>query len=112
MRVDRAEFAVVVAAAMRTRGIGRQNAMPWRLAPDMAFFKQLTRSTIDAEKRNAVVMGRKTWTSIPGKMRPLADRLNVVISANPNARAEFDIPDAVLVVSSLDEALAAEFVPC
>lgn len=106
MRVDRAEFAVVVAAAMRTRGIGRQNAMPWRLAPDMAFFKQLTRSTIDAEKRNAVVMGRKTWTSIPSKMRPLADRLNVVITANPNARAEFDIPDAVLVVSSLDEALA------
>ena len=45
----------------------------------MAYFARVTSSAPEGA-RNAVVMGRKTWESIPGKFRPLRDRLNVVIS--------------------------------
>jgi len=78
-------------------GIGKDGTLPWKsLKSDMKFFKQ---TTLGAGK-NAVVMGRKTWQSIPSKFRPLAGRRNIVISRNPNARAEYDIPDTVPVVSS------------
>ncbi len=46
----------------------------------MALFAQLTKWTNDPGKRNAVIMGRKTWESIPEKNRPLANRLNIVLS--------------------------------
>ena len=54
--------------------------MPWKLPGDMAYFKELTTRTADASKQNAVVMGRKTWESIPAKFRPLPGRVNVVLS--------------------------------
>ena len=54
--------------------------MPWRLPSDMAYFKELTSRTADPSKQNAVVMGRKTWESIPIKFRPLAGRVNIVLS--------------------------------
>ena len=46
----------------------------------MAYFKELTSRTVDPAKQNAVIMGRKTWESIPPKFRPLAGRLNIVLS--------------------------------
>ena len=67
-------FSVVVAACKQSRGIGAAGGLPWRLKSDMAYFKQLTRSSADPLKRNAVIMGRKTWSSIPQKLRPLGDR--------------------------------------
>lgn len=45
----------------------------------MKYFKDLT-STAKYGKRNAVIMGRKTWDSIPAKFRPLRDRVNIVLS--------------------------------
>lgn len=54
--------------------------MPWKLPGDMAYFKELTSRTNDTAKQNMVVMGRKTWESIPQKFRPLAGRINVVLS--------------------------------
>jgi len=99
---DMARFSVVVAACKHTRGIGAAGKLPWRLSGDMAFFKQLTRSTVDPLKRNACIMGRKTWDSIPEKFRPLADRVNVGISRT--LRKE-DRPEAVVLASSLDDAL-------
>jgi dihydrofolate reductase len=57
--------------------------MPWRLSKDMQYFKNVT-STAPEGKRNAVIMGRKTWESIPVKFRPLTDRINVVITRNPS----------------------------
>lgn len=96
---------MVVAACKQTRGIGQAGSLPWRLKGDMAFFKQLTRSTSDPLKRNAVIMGRKTWQSIPPKFRPLDDRLNVVLSRNPAMKHELQIPDKVLVAESLEQAL-------
>jgi len=98
-------FSVVVAACKQSRGIGGAGQLPWRLRGDMYYFKQLTRSVRDPTKMNAVIMGRKTWESIPEKMRPLGDRLNVVISSNSSARAEYGMSDAVLTATSLEDAL-------
>jgi len=55
-------------------GIGKGGTMPWEADPgDMAFFKRATLG-------RAVIMGRKTWNSLPEKFRPLPGRFNVVCS--------------------------------
>ena len=48
----------------------------------MSLFAKLTKGTSDPNKQNAVVMGRKTWESIPKKNRPLSNRLNIVLSSS------------------------------
>jgi len=70
----------IVAACDQNFGIGKDNSIPWRVAEDVAYFKHLTTKTFDPEKRNVVIMGRKTYQSIPEKFRPLPGRINVVIS--------------------------------
>ena len=92
-------FAIVVAAD-QNGGIGQAGALPWRLPGEMAYFKRLT-SEAPAGQRNAVIMGRKTYASIAPRFRPLADRLNLVLSRDPAHRVE-----GALTVGSLDEALA------
>jgi dihydrofolate reductase/thymidylate synthase len=54
----------------------------WALARigDLKFFKELTLAISDPAKKNAVIMGRKTWESIPVKSRPLPGRLNVILT--------------------------------
>jgi dihydrofolate reductase len=56
--------------------IGRDNAIPWRLPEDMAHFRALTSGA-------TVVMGRRTWDSLPARFRPLPGRRNVVLTRNP-----------------------------
>ena len=53
--------------------IGKDNAMPWHLPEDLAHFKQLTLG-------QSVIMGRRTWDSIPPKFRPLPGRRNIVLT--------------------------------
>ena len=53
--------------------IGKDNRLPWHLPEDMAHFK---RSTLGCP----VIMGRKTWDSLPPKFRPLPGRLNIVVT--------------------------------
>ena len=76
---NRRHFQIVVAATKQL-GIGSNGVMPWSLKEDMAYFKKLTSTTRDSEKRNAVIMGRRTWESIPAKFRPLPGRLNLILS--------------------------------
>jgi dihydrofolate reductase len=75
------QLTLVVAATL-ANGIGAQGALPWRLPREMAYFAKVTREGGPTTEGipNAVIMGRKTWESIPRKFRPLKDRLNVVIS--------------------------------
>jgi dihydrofolate reductase len=95
----------IVVAATRKLGIGKGGAMPWKLPGDMAYFKDLTTRTRDISKQNAVVMGRKTWESIPPKFRPLPGRVNVVLSRsavgdeNDSAKSNA-LPDEVASNSS------------
>ena len=56
--------------------IGHQGDLPWRLKSDMQRFKSLT----EADGFNAVIMGRKTWDSLPNSFRPLPERINIVMS--------------------------------
>ncbi len=56
--------------------IGRGGELPWRLASDMARFKTLT----EAGGFNSVIMGRRTWESLPDAFRPLPERVNIVMS--------------------------------
>mgnify|MGYP003319198721 CR=1 FL=1 len=60
--------------------IGHQGALPWRLKSDMQRFKSLT----EADGFNAVIMGRKTWDSLPDSFRPLPERINIVMSRDIN----------------------------
>jgi len=78
---------LVVAATKNGFGIGKDGTMPWKLSGDMAYFKELTSRTRDASKQNAVIMGRKTWESIPAKFRPLKGRINIVLSRNAGGDA-------------------------
>ena len=93
-------FSVIVAAD-QARGIGRAGDLPWRLPGDMAYYKRTT-STAPEGKQNAVIMGRKTFESIPPKFRPLRGRINVVLSRDPAYSSE-----GVLHAQALDQALGA-----
>lgn len=93
-------FDVVVAADLDW-GIGKDQGLPWpRLRGDLRHFKRLT-TTASPGRRNAIVMGRKTWESKEVGGRPLPERLNVVVS-----RAPYAVPEGVVAARSLDEALA------
>lgn len=63
----------IVAAVARNGAIGKAGALPWRFPEDMEHFRQTTMG-------HAVVMGRKTWESLPPNRRPLPGRTNHVIS--------------------------------
>lgn len=77
-------FELVVAYSFKELGIGYQGKLPWHIPEDMAHFKQITTSnagiTAKFDLHNIVVMGRKTWESIPPRYRPLEKRFNVVLS--------------------------------
>ena len=64
------------------RAIGIKNKLLYNIRSDLTFFKQVTSSTIDINKKNAVLMGTNTYKSIPDKYKPLKNRVNIVISEN------------------------------
>ena len=84
---------VIIAAVARNRVIGKDNQLIWNIPEDMAHFKALTTG-------QTVVMGRKTWESLPPRFRPLPGRRNIVISR----QADYDAPGAE-VSDSLENAL-------
>jgi dihydrofolate reductase len=78
--------------------IGRAGDIPWWLPEDMSRFKELTMG-------HTVVMGRRTWESLPARVRPLPGRKNVVLTRQADYMAE-----GADVVTSLRDALADEVV--
>jgi dihydrofolate reductase len=84
----------IVAAVARGGVIGRAGTIPWHIPEDSRRFRDLTMG-------GAVVMGRRTWDSLPDRFRPLPGRRNVVVTRNPDWSAE-----GAERVASLPEALA------
>ncbi|KAH6963761.1 dihydrofolate reductase-like domain-containing protein [Fusarium avenaceum] len=100
----------LIVAATRNMGIGVHGAMPWQgLRKEMKYFARVTTRLppqTSSPSLNAVIMGRKTWDSIPTKFRPLKDRLNIVISRSaPSTLPETVEPSEPVRVQSLELAL-------
>ncbi len=74
--------------------IGKDNALPWHLPEDMAHFKRTTLGC-------PVIMGRKTWESLPARFRPLPGRLNIVVTRDAQWQA-----DGAARAGSLEDAVA------
>jgi dihydrofolate reductase len=85
---------VLIAAVARNGVIGKDNQLLWHLPEDMRFFKETTLG-------HPVIMGRRTWESLPARFRPLPGRRNIVVTHN----TRFDASGAE-VATSLDAALA------
>lgn len=98
---------MVVGMAGKKRAIGKDGKLPWTIKSDMKHFKEITLSgeTVPSAKCNAVIMGRKTWESIPEKFRPLPGRVNVVLTSSATFKADNHVGDDVLTASSLERAL-------
>jgi dihydrofolate reductase len=88
----RYELGVIAGLTWPGRVIGKDGGLPWRLPADLKRFKALTTG-------HAVLMGRKTWDSLPEKFRPLPDRLNLVLTRKGDWKAR-----GAVAVRSLDEA--------
>ena len=76
--------------------IGRDNAIPWHIPEDMAHFRAVTSGS-------TVVMGRRTWESLPPRFRPLPGRRNVVLTRSPTWTS-----DGAVAVHDLADALAGD----
>jgi dihydrofolate reductase len=83
----------LIFARARNGTIGKDNQMPWHLPEDLAHFKRVTLG-------QPVIMGRKTWDSLPARFRPLPGRLNIVITRQTDWQAE-----GALRAGSIEEAI-------
>lgn len=80
----------IIAAIAENRALGKDNKLLWHIPEDLKRFKRLTAG-------HPVIMGRKTFESLG---RPLPNRVNIVITSNPQYRA-----DGCMIADSLDEAV-------
>ena len=85
----------MVWAEARGGAIGRDGEMPWHVPEDLAHFKRVTLG-------DPVIMGRRTWASLPERFRPLPGRTNIVVTADAQYPAE-----GATIVASLEAAIAA-----
>lgn len=112
----------LIVAATAKNGIGKNGGLPWpMLKKDMAYFARVTKrvpppsnagslqydlksSVLEGTRQNVVIMGRKTWDSIPPKFRPLKDRTHIVISSQGRSKIQ-PIPEDVVVASDISSGL-------
>jgi len=94
------ELIAIVVAHSSNRVIGRDGGLPWRLPGDMRHFRELTTG-------HTVLMGRRTYQSLPERFRPLPGRRNLVLSSDPH----FDAAGAE-VFGDLASALEASAGDC
>ncbi|KAF4634222.1 hypothetical protein G7Y89_g3893 [Cudoniella acicularis] len=98
------ELTLIVAATSKM-GIGLRGTLPWTgLKKEMAYFARVTKRAPSLGATNAVIMGRKTWDSIPPRFRPLKERHNIVISRTLPPASKSSSSSST-TVSSLSEAL-------
>ena len=103
----------IIVAIDHDNGIGKDGTIPWKIPEDIKRFRDLTSTTSDSTKQNAVIMGRKTWESIPERFRPLPARRNIVLSSRDTdflgaTRAESFL--GAIDIAELDDAIESIFV--
>lgn len=105
---SRIKFNAIVAMSDRTKGIGKNNALPWSIPEDHEYYKRVVATTRDPLKINAVIIGRVTWQSIPKDAVPIGPCLNVVVSSTLRKEdiecREGANRDMIVVCGSLAEA--------
>ena len=84
----------VIFARALDGAMGKDGTLPWSVPEDMALFKRVTTG-------HPVIMGRRTWESLPERFRPLPDRSNFVVTHD----GDYEAPGAV-ICSSLEQAVA------
>ena len=99
MDLKNIELSLIV-GINKKRGIGLNGTMPWYFPEDLKYFQRLTKTTIDPNKKNIVLMGRNTMNSIP--KFPLKNRMNVCISTTLSKENE---TQEYIIYRSLDEAI-------
>uniref|UniRef100_A0A0P4WIY8 dihydrofolate reductase n=1 Tax=Scylla olivacea TaxID=85551 RepID=A0A0P4WIY8_SCYOL len=97
----------IIVAVSENYGIGKGGELPWKLREEMKHFARMTKSVNSPGKQNMVLMGRKTWESIPHKFRPLPGRLNGVLSSQ--IKEQQDSCDKVIFCQNFEDALKAAF---
>ena len=75
------KYSIIIAVDEK-HGIWKNGELAWSIKEDMHHFKALTTTTKSKKKKNAVIMGRKTWESIPKKFQPLPWRINCILSSS------------------------------
>lgn len=98
----------LIVACQPNQGIGQAGKIPWYLPEDLDYFSKVTKGHYPNDPslpKNVVVMGRKTWESIPLAHRPLKDRINIILSKNPSSVTDnYPIENQdLLVLSHLDD---------
>lgn len=89
----------IIVAVDENNGIGKNNRLPWSFKKEMKYFTNRTTKTENPKKQNMVVFGQKTWESLPEKFRPLKNRKNVILTYNPDYKAE-----GAFIAGSFEEA--------
>lgn len=90
----KAQVSTVVAIGEKDRSIGNGNRLLWHIPDDLKRFKRITEG-------HPVIMGRKTYESLPEQYRPLPNRTNIIVTR----QAGYRTPDGVYTTNSIEEAL-------
>ena len=97
----------IIVAHDKNRGIAKNGLLPWpQNKTDMKHFMDITTKTVDLNKYNAVIMGRKTWDSIYEKYKPLKNRINVVLRREGSEPIPTTEDDPIYTFYNLDRALS------
>lgn len=84
----------VVAAIDKNGGFGNNGSLPWKFPNELKWFKDITRGSV-------VIMGKKTWESLPDKMKPLPNRTNIVVTTDNT----YSLPPTVWKASSIEDTI-------
>ncbi len=84
-------ISFIAAIGERTRALGKDGGLVWDIPGDLSRFRAIT-------KGHPVIMGRKTWESIPAQHRPMPHRANIVVSRN----GDYEAPGAIVCISLSD----------
>ena len=79
-------------------GIGYNNDLPWYIKSDLKKFKDITSKTLDSSKQNAIIMGSKTYMSLPKKELP--NRVNIVLTKKNNI-----INNNIIIFNNINNAI-------